>query len=418
MRGTSGRRWAIGASALFAVVVLPLCGVLAAGRPIDLYLEFPPRTRLVVHAPFSWTIFLALTACILVVLAPLVVRILRTGARYARPDTFSIHRREPRRDAACSRTALPQQQLFPWWGWVGLIWTVFAWALAWNRWAWVGDWQLHTFTPLWLGYIVVMNALTVSRIGTSVFQRLPGRFLLLFPLSAVFWWSFEYLNRFVQNWYYLGGREFTSTEYFLVATVPFSTVLPAVISTADWLSTYPHFNANAALNRAWIIPGLESKSAGGVMVFGAAVGLVGLGLWPDYLFPLVWVAPLLLIVGLQLVSGEETVFRRAARGDWRSVWIAALAALICGLFWELWNSRSLAHWEYAIPFTHRFQLFEMPLLGYAGYLPFGLECLVVVQLFIPADWIKLSEANEASAKAGACTSGALDRCLGEQSPTT
>jgi hypothetical protein len=44
---------------------------------------------------------------------------------------------------------------------------------------------------------------------------------------------------------------------------------------------------------------------------------------------------------------------------------------------------SLAHWEYAIPFVHRFQIFEMPFLGYAGYLPFGLQCLAVAQLFLP-----------------------------------
>jgi hypothetical protein len=270
--------------------------------------------------------------------------------------------------------------------------------LAWNRWEWVGEWQLHTFTPLWLGYIAVMNGLTVARIGTSVVGRHPGRFLLLFPLSAVFWWTFEYLNRFVQNWYYLGGRELTPAEYVLLATIPFSTVLPAVISTADWLSTYPRLSAG--LERAWTML-IQTKRAGWTMILGSAGGLIGIGLWPDYFFPLVWIAPLFLIVGMQLGLGDETVFSAAGRGDWRLLWITALAALICGLFWELWNSRSLAHWEYAIPFTHRFQLFEMPLLGYAGYLPFGLECLVVVQLFIPADWIRFPTLDEAASQSSA-----------------
>jgi hypothetical protein len=30
--------------------------------------------------------------------------------------------------------------------------------------------------------------------------------------------------------------------------------------------------------------------------------------------------------------------------------------------------------------VHRFEIFEMPVLGYAGYLPFGLECAVVADL--------------------------------------
>jgi hypothetical protein len=30
--------------------------------------------------------------------------------------------------------------------------------------------------------------------------------------------------------------------------------------------------------------------------------------------------------------------------------------------------------------VQRFQIFEMPLLGYAGYLPFGIECCLVMDL--------------------------------------
>jgi hypothetical protein len=64
----------------------------------------------------------------------------------------------------------------------------------------------------------------------------PGFFLLLFPLSAVFWWFFEYLNRFVQNWYYT-GVEFSPRAYFWYATLSFTTVLPAVLSTKQWLQS-------------------------------------------------------------------------------------------------------------------------------------------------------------------------------------
>jgi hypothetical protein len=57
-----------------------------------------------------------------------------------------------------------------------------------------------------------------------------------------------------------------------------------------------------------------------------------------------------------------------------------LGALICGFFWEMWNIGSLAQWKYSIPYVHRFEIFAMPLLGYAGYLPFGLECAAVGDL--------------------------------------
>ena len=78
--------------------------------------------------------------------------------------------------------------------------------------------------------------------------------------------------------------------------------------------------------------------------------------------------------------GEASILDGPAIGDWREVWQVALAGLVCGFFWEMWNYQSLAHWEYTVPFVHRFEVFHMPLLGYGGYLPFGLECLAVARL--------------------------------------
>jgi hypothetical protein len=33
-----------------------------------------------------------------------------------------------------------------------------------------------------------------------------------------------------------------------------------------------------------------------------------------------------------------------------------------------------------VPFVQRFHVFEMPLLGYAGYLPFGVTCALAADL--------------------------------------
>ena len=54
-----------------------------------------------------------------------------------------------------------------------------------------------------------------------------------------------------------------------------------------------------------------------------------------------------------------------------------MSGLICGYFWEMWNWKILAHWQYSIPYVSRYYIFAMPILGYLGYLPFGLECLVI-----------------------------------------
>ena len=59
-------------------------------------------------------------------------------------------------------------------------------------------------------------------------------------------------------------------------------------------------------------------------------------------------------------------------------------ALICGFCWETWNYCALAKWVYAVPWVHRFQIWEMPLIGFAGYLPFGVECAAVTAWICPA----------------------------------
>jgi len=112
----------------------------------------------------------------------------------------------------------------------------------------------------------------------------------------------------------------------------------------------------------------------------AGLGLLGIGVWANYLFSLLWVSPLVILLSLQVFLGEENIFSGISGGDWRMVVSSAAAALFCGFFWEMWNYWSFAKWTYQIPFVARFRVFEMPILGYAGYLPFGLECAVIGDL--------------------------------------
>ncbi|MCS6289981.1 MAG: hypothetical protein H8K10_13545 [Nitrospira sp.] len=362
-----------------AIAILPLIGVLLAGRSVQPYLEFPPITRPVAHEPFSWPVFIGLAVVIAGMLAPFVIRMLRSSP-------FAAGSMADRNHAA--RATFHERRVslcrFPWWGWLALFWTLGWWFLAWTRFEWMQPLQPHTFLPLWLGYIVLVNALTFRRTGHCMLLHRPRYFLSLFPLSAAFWWFFEYLNRFVQNWHYVGGGELSEWEYLVRATLPFSTVLPAVLGTAECLTASPR--CSAGLDQFVTLEFKNRKTWGWTLLIGSAVGLFGIGLWPDYLFSLVWVAPLLLITSLQLIRDEPTIFNGTAHGDWRTLWAAALAALICGCFWEMWNFYSLARWEYAVPFVHRFKLFEMPLLGYAGYLPFGLECLAVADLCLSREF--------------------------------
>jgi len=340
----------------------PLAGAWLAGQPLAAYLEFPPRPVRVPAPGFSWAAFWLLAALIIAAVAPFAWRILRMPSAP----------RAPR-----------ERHSFPLWGWAALLWLAASWTLAWTRFPWFEPFQGHTFTPLWLGYIAVVNALTVRRKGSSLLTRQPWRFAALFPLSALFWWFFEYLNRFVGNWYYAGTADFGALEYTLFATLAFSTVLPAMASTAGWLRTFAPFDRT--FGRWHPLRLSRPKLAAACVLVLTAASLAGLGAFRDYLFPLVWISPALLVVSLQALAGRATVFAPLACGDWRAIATYPAAALACGFFWEMWNSGSLVHWEYSIAYVDRFRIFEMPLLGYAGYLPFGIQGAVIVALVLDPD---------------------------------
>jgi len=352
-----GKTFFILPSLLAMLLGLPLLGVTFSGKTISTYLEFPPRTIHLTAAPFSWAAFTFYGLFILVLLFPFIRHSLKKPATGFRN---------------------PISTSFPWWGYVGIFFVATFWILAWSRIPWFRVFQPFTFTPLWVGYIISMNALTFRRQGHCLLLDHPFSFLLLFPASAAFWWLFEYLNRFVQNWHYT-GVEFSPLEYFLYAGFSFSTVLPAFASTREWLASFPALGGFQSFLPLRVH---RPTRVALLTLLAAGTGLLLLGIYPDYVFPLLWISPLLIMVSLQALMKEAHALSPLGHGDWRGVLSSALAALVCGFFWEMWNYYSLARWVYHIPFVQHLPLFEMPLLGYAGYLPFGVECAVVVEMVL------------------------------------
>ena len=351
------------ARALFALVlffvlagVLPLLGAISAGVPIAPLLAFPPTTVATTVPDFAGDVALVLGVAIAAVLAPFVSRWLSAG----RAPVAPVH-------------------AFPLWGWAGVVLLAASWFIAWTRLPALAEVQRYSFTPLWLGYIVTLNALSYRRSGRCLLRDRPAYLALLFPLSAVFWWYFEYLNRFVRNWHYEGVDSMSAAQYVLEASVPFATVLPAVLSTTEWLGTFAR--GQRAFGDWHRLPWVGKRIASGLAFALGGAGLVAIGRWPALTYPLVWVAPFLVLYALQGLPRHRPLAAALTRGDWRPVVLPALAALICGFFWELWNYGSLARWVYTVPYVTGLRVFEMPLLGYAGYLPFGLACAAVADLF-------------------------------------
>lgn len=347
---------------LVLLAAAPLAGGLIKGLP-RAFLELPPTTQYIEHAPFSRPLFL-----LFVFLAALAAALL------LRPHWFGFRAASvagPVTTPGAPRGGTRHFAALPPWGWAGVALNLVSWTCAWIRPNELGSLKDHLFFPLWLGYILVVDGLVFRRTGTSMLARSPARWAALFPASAAAWWYFEYLNRFVQNWWYQGVLRFSGLHYVAFGTLCFSTVLPAVFETRDALMSFAWFQTAYRAGPRWKAPGRPVLTA---LTAAGAVGLVLLAIAPNPMFFMTWLAPLCVLGGSLALAGAETPFSDLEKGDYRSLFALAVAALVCGFFWEMWNFGSLPKWHYMVPYVGVFKVFEMPVVGYAGYLPFGPIC--------------------------------------------
>ena len=262
---------------------------------------------------------------------------------------------------------------FPIHGWLGLGLIIIFWILNWSlpglRTHWI-------FFPLWLGYCLTVDALVFLRKGDSMLTRNPRAYLELFLISVPGWWLFEFLNWRTQNWFYEGIQFFTDFQYMVLASISFSTVMPAVFGTAELAST---FNWISNLRPRWRINPTQKTLLG--FFLAGWVMLVLLFLFPLYFFPFLWLSVYFILEPLNFWLGNRSLADPLALGDWRPVVALWVGCLITSLFWEMWNFYSYPKWIYQVPFVDFLRIFEMPLLGYGGYLPFSLELYAIYRLF-------------------------------------
>jgi hypothetical protein len=262
-------------------------------------------------------------------------------------------------------------------GWLGLCLLVVCWPLNWTL---PGQRTAYLFFPLWLGYILVVDALVCWRAGASLWTRSRKGFVLLFVLSAPAWWLFEFINDRTGNWIYLGAGAFSPFEYFALCTLSFSTVMPAVFETAELVRTFRWVKSLQPRARIPDTPRVQWRLL--------LAGLVMLALtlfWPRFFYPFVWISLVLVLEPVNRWLGRRHFLEWLQHGDWRPVISLSLGALICGFFWEMWNYWSWPQWIYHTPGANFLHIFEMPLPGYGGYIPFALELFALKNFLSPRE---------------------------------
>ena len=228
-----------------------------------------------------------------------------------------------------------------------------------------------TYPLLWWGALLVLDAVNFKKWGASPMRSNPGFFVgLALPLSVIYWLFFELVNFAFPQWYYVGIIQ-QPVLAAILTFVSFATVIPAIIEFV-WLlaGRVPVLNIGKGLAPFSVLVG----------IFFAALPFFSTNFW---LNQAVWIAPFLILAPFLNGKTDPPATLRV----WRLV---GFAGLLSGFLWEFFNSFAAVRWEYGI-LTDQLHLFEMPLLGYLGFIPFAFST-VAVYLFAkkflrPGGWL-------------------------------
>ncbi len=226
----------------------------------------------------------------------------------------------------------------------------------------------------WWSYIILVQSALFLRRGTSLLFHKPWKFIALLPLSITVWLIFESFNFRLSNWQYMNIPTDPLDRWtgYLIA---YSTVLPGIFSTKELLESANIFK-NCRLPALRNIRSLYIP----MLLTGTAFIVLPL-IWPQFFFPLVWLAFIFLLEPLNHRLGAPSLLRDLEEGNPGNLYLLLLSGAICGFLWELWNFKAGAKWVYTVPYVGFLKIFEMPLLGFFGFPPFAVECFAITSYF-------------------------------------
>ncbi len=235
------------------------------------------------------------------------------------------------------------------------------------------------FTPIvWTGYVLLLDGFNYLRRGESLIITDTVNFLFMIPISIGLWYLFEFYNLFLNNWHYINLPENRAIRYFGYFW-SFATIWPAI------LETYSLFKGFGLFSKVKVKPyKLTSKTFWILVIIGAIFEILPFVFPNRYWAPTIWTGFILLLDPINYRLKLPSLFGRWETGEMGALWRLFLSGLTCGFFWEFWNFWAGAKWKYTIPYFGDIKLFEMPIVGFLGFLPFAVE---VFTLYIFVGWL-------------------------------
>lgn len=356
--------------AVIFVISIPLLGSLLHyhGHLPPGFFVFPP-TDATPKPGFNLTIFIVLLlACIFITVL------------YIYPWIFGF-----KRPPAKTASAVPKVK-FPVWFAAGLVIALIDAFLLWGHFASPRFMINLGYIPIIWGIVFMLDGIVYKRTGgQSILGNKPWQMFWIALCSAFAWGYFEYLGLFVGvNWYYPEAELLTTTEFYIYAFIGGAALVPFVFEVYMLLKTFKVF-----CNRYSYGPQISiSRITQIVILLIFITALFLISYFPFILYPLLWIGPVVIISILLDIGGIWTPFRPiVTAGNWTPLALIGLGNFISGFLCEAINYLSAEHnpfhtfipgyWKYSIPYVDTWHIFEMPLEGLYGYLPYGIYNWVV-----------------------------------------
>src|SRR3989338_6771248 len=188
--------------------------------------------------------------------------------------------------------------MFKWYGLLGIFMIIF---VEINFILKIQPLNLLAFPIVWLGYIFTIDAIVYRIRGNSLVSSRFNQFLGMFVISAVIWWVFGFVNVYLQNWSYLGLEQIGKWDN-LLATISFSTVVPALFETTELFMSVSLFgNKKFHKKRRITKKFLHVTILIGIVCFVAPI------LLPKFTYPLLWVSFFLLLDPINYMRRQPSI---------------------------------------------------------------------------------------------------------------
>ncbi|MFC2163574.1 hypothetical protein ACFLT2_01105 [Acidobacteriota bacterium] len=225
----------------------------------------------------------------------------------------------------------------------------------------------------WWPLLIILDSLNFRIGGSSPLSDSPRNFVFAAFISIPVWLVFELFNLRLQNWSYHNLPPELPLRW-LGYCLAFASVIPILLElsalfkaalTGKTISFFPIKTTSGFLN--------------GCILLGFLFLVLSI-LFPNLFFPLVWLGFIFLLEPLNYRLKIDSLLADAERQYGNRIVSWLLAGLASGVLWESLNYWAGSHWEYTLPYLNFGRIFQMPVFGFGGFLPFAIEVFAMYAL--------------------------------------